>query len=138
MLSNYIPDHIALQRDPNLSNFDSQFDAGAHSRAFESEVGQQIYDLLTSRIGVAMLVGAVCSASSRPPVAGIEPLLSSQIGDAAFEDAMKRLTGRIVRYIIEHVGGRYETRGVKVTKTLNSHYASGSTYSFPTNIRESA
>lgn len=136
MLKNYTPDRVSLDRDPNLA--DLKFDAGSHTPAFESETGQHIYRLLTSRIGVAMLIGAVCSASSRPPVVGIEPLLVSQIGEEAFEDEMKRLTGRIVRYIIEHIGGRYETRGVKVTKALNSHYSSGSTYSFPTSVRRSA
>ena len=136
MLAHFSVDLIALQRDPNLA--DMQFAPGSHAPAFQSETGQHIYDLLTSRIGVAMLVGAVCSASSRPPVVGTEPLLASQIGEPAFEDAMKRLTGRIVRYVIEHLGGKYETRGVKVTQTLHSHYASGSTYSFPNAVRRSA
>lgn len=136
MLTNFSVDGIALQRDPNLA--DLSFQAGSHSPAFESETGQRIYDLLTSRIGVAMLVGAVCSASSRPPVVGTEPLLASQIGEAAFSDEMKRLTGRIVRYIVEHIGGKYDTRGVKVTQTLASHYSSGSTYSFPNEVRRSA
>lgn len=128
MFSNFSVDSIALQRDPNLA--DLQFQAGAHSPAFESDTGKRIFELLTSRIGVAMLIGAVCSAPSRPPVVGVEPLLASEIGETAFEDAMKRLTGRIVRYIIEHIGGKYGTRGVKVTQALASHYSSGSTYSF--------
>jgi hypothetical protein len=135
MLRNYTPDRVALERDPNLKDFDEHFDAGAHSPAFETEVGQHIYDLLTSRIGVAMLIGAVCSASSRPPVVGTEPLLASQIGEDAFADDKKRLTGRIIRYIIEYIGGRYETRGIKVTKALNSHYSSGAIYSFPETVR---
>jgi hypothetical protein len=136
MLRNYTPDRVALERDPNLANF--QFDAGAHTPAFETEVGQRIFDLLTSRIGVAMLIGAVGSASSRPPVVGTEPLLASQIGEEAFADDKKRLTGRIVRYIIEYIGGKYETRGVKVTKTLKSNYASGAIYSFPDSVRHQA
>jgi hypothetical protein len=128
MLPHYAIDRIALERDPNLANL--VFDAGSHSTAYESDVGQAIFALLTSRLGVAMLIGAVCSARSRPPVVGIEPLLASQLGDAAFTDPMKRLTGRIVRYVIEHVGGEYETRGVRVTEELGSHYKSGSTYTF--------
>ena len=133
MLPHFTPDQIALERDPNLVDF--EFNAGSHSSAYESEVGQRVFNLLTSRLGLAMLIGAVCSAQSRPPVVGIEPLLASQIGDAAFEDPMKRLTGRIVRYIIEHIGGNYGSRGVKVTKELESHYKSGSTYYFETQIR---
>jgi hypothetical protein len=133
MLPRFFPDRIALERDPSLAAL--VFDAGSHSTAFQTEVGQRIFDLLTSRLGVAMLIGAVCSAQSRPPVVGIEPLLASQIGEAAFTDPMKRLTGRIVRYIVEHVGGSYGSRGVKVTEELGSHYKSGSTYSFPASIR---
>ena len=133
MLPHFSPDRVALERDPNLA--DLVFEAGSHSTAFESEVGQRIFELLTSRLGVAMLIGAVCSAQSRPPVVGIEPLLASEIGDAAFEDPMKRLTGRIVRYIVEYIGGKYGSRGVKVTEDLGSHYKSGSTYSFDAGIR---
>ncbi len=128
MFSHYTPDAVALERDPNLADF--AFDAGSHASAYESETGQAIFKLLTSRVGVAMLIGAVCSAKSRPPVVGLEPLLVSEIGEAAFNDSMKRLTGRIVRYVVEHLGGRYGSRGVKVTEDLNSHYKSGSTYSF--------
>ena len=128
MLPQFTPDQVALERDPNLSNF--LFDAGSHSTAFESEIGQAVFALLTSRLGVAMLIGAVCSAKSRPPVVAIEPLLASRLGASAFTDPMKRLTGRIVRYIIEHVGGEYGSRGVRVTEDLGSHYKSGSTYSF--------
>lgn len=134
MIANYAPDATSLSRDPNLSDF--IFDAGSHSTAFSSETGAAVYDLLTSRIGVSMLIGAVASAPSRPPVVGIEPLLVSEIGEDAFTDEMKRLTGRIVRYVIEHLGGRYEGRGIKVTKALNSHYSSGSTYSLPASVRK--
>lgn len=133
MLSNYNLDATDLSQDPDLADMD--FDAGSHSTAFASQTGAKIYDLLSSRIGVAMLIGAVSSAPSRPPVVGIEPLLASQIGQDAFSDEMKRLTGRIVRYVIEHIGGTYSGRGIKVTKALGSNYSSGSTYTFPASIR---
>lgn len=133
MLTYFSPDSIALEREPNLANM--KFNANSLSSAYESEIGQRIFSLLTSRLGAAMLIGAVCSAPSRPAVVGTEPLLASQIGEAAFEDDMKRLTGRIVRYIIEHFGGHYGSRGVKVSEKLESHYKSGSTYSFSNNIR---
>ena len=133
MLPNYHLDAIALQSDANLSSLN--FDAGQFSAEFETEVGQEIYGLLTSRIGVALLLGAVFSAESRPPVLAIEPLLSSQVGSGAFDDGMKRLTGRIIRYVIQHLGGDYGQRGVKVPEGLGSHYKSGSTYSFASSIR---
>lgn len=124
MLKNYALDARALERDPNLS--DLHFEPGTHVPAFKQDVGQRIYDLTTSRFGVAALIGAVASAPSRPPVVALEPLLVSEIGPEAFTDEMKKLTGRIVRFVIEHIGGRWVRRGIKVSR--GSRYKSGSTY----------
>lgn len=128
MLPNFKLDPVALEQDPNLA--DLAFDPGPQSTVFHTNIGQQIFALLSSRIGVAMLIGAVASAPSRPPVVGVEPLLNAQLGDAAFEDNYKRLIGRITRFILEHVGMEHDTRGVKVAKNLPSHFSSGSTYKF--------
>jgi len=125
MLKNYALDARALERDPNLT--DLHFEPGTHAPAFSQETGRKIYDLASSRFGVALLIGAVTSAPSRPPVVALEPLLLSEIGPAAFTDEMKKLTGRIVRFVIEHIGGRWERRGIKVSR--NSRYKSGSVYS---------
>lgn len=122
----YQIDSISLQRDPNLSDF--YFYPGSHTGAFESSNGQAIHDFLTSRLGVAVLMGAVIAAPSRPPVIATEPFIAKLVGDAAFTDEMKKYTGRVVRQIIEHLGGKWVRRGVKVT--VPSRYGSGSIYSF--------
>lgn len=122
----YTIDSVSLQSDPNMS--DLCFYPGSHTAAYESETGQAIHDFLTSRLGVAVLMGAVIAAPSRPPVIATEPFVAKLVGDAAFTDEMKKYTGRVVRQIIEHLGGQFVRRGVKVTVT--SRYGSGSIYTF--------
>ena len=126
MLTDYILDDTALQPDPNLEGM--TFSAGSHGPAFASETGQEIYRLLISRFGVAVLVGAIVSAPSRPPVIATEPWVHRLVGDAAFTDEMKQLTGKLVRAIVEHIGGRWVRKGQKVT--VESRYSSGSIYTF--------
>jgi hypothetical protein len=91
-----------------------------------------IYRFLTSRLGVGVLMGAVIAAPSRPPVIATEPFIAKLVGDAAFTDDMKKYTGRVVRQIIEHLGGAFVRRGVKVT--VESRYGSGSIYTFGGNL----
>lgn len=129
MFSNYILDRVALERDPNLIKM--HFDPGAQVSVFETPEGKLAFDLITSRVGLALLVGAVCSAPSRPPVVAIEPLLVEKLGNSVFEDGMKRLVGRIVRFTLEHVGARYGERGIKVSSSVESNFKSGSTYLLP-------
>lgn len=126
MPNNYRPDRISLSRDPNLDGF--TFDPGSHGNAYGTPIGQGIYELLTSRLGVAVLMGAVIAAPSRPPVIATEPFVLQHVGSAGFTDEMKKYTGRLVRYIVEHLGGRWVRRGVKVT--VVSEYGSGSIYTF--------
>ncbi|MEG3153459.1 hypothetical protein [Sphingomonas sp. RB1R13] len=108
------------------------FYPGSHIAAHDSETGQAIHDFLTSRLGVAVLMGAVIAAPSRPPVIATEPFIAKLVGDAGFTDEMKKYTGRVVRQIVEHLGGKWVRRGVKVTVT--SRYGSGSIYTFGGNL----
>lgn len=126
MRTTYLLDKTSLQTDPNLANL--YFIAGSHTPAYESPTGQAIYDFLTSRLGVGVLMGAVIAAPSRPPVIATEPFIAKLVGDEAFTDDMKKYTGRVVRQIIEHIGGAFVRRGVKVT--VPSRYGSGAIYSF--------
>ena len=126
MLENYTLDSTALQFDPNLQGM--AFTPSSHAPAHDSATGQKIYNLLTSRLGVAVLVGAVVAAPSRPPVIATEPFILRLAGVEAFTDDMKKYTGRVVRFIIEQLGGRWVRRGVKVT--VDSNYGSGSIYTF--------
>ena len=120
----YVLDKTAREPDFNLVGM--PFTPNSHAPAHDSATGQQIYGFLTSRIGVALLIGSVIAAPSRPPVIATEPFLAKIIGEDAFTDEMKKYTGRVVRFIIEHLGGAWVRRGVKVT--VESRYGSGSIY----------
>lgn len=126
MTKTYLLDTTALQADPNL--VDLHFTPNSHAPAHDSQTGQAIFTFLTSRLGVAVLVGAVVAAPSRPPVIATEPFIAKIVGEVAFTDDMKKYTGRVVRFIIEHLGGSFVRRGVKVT--VDSRYGSGSIYTF--------
>lgn len=126
----FVLDQLMRQPDPNMA--DLFFYPRSHTTAHESPTGQMIHDFLTSRLGVAVLIGAVLSAPTRPPVVAAEPFLAKLIGSEAFTVEMKKYTGRVVRQIIEHLGGALVRRGVKIT--VPSHYGSGSIYSFNGNL----
>lgn len=120
-------DDIALSRDPRFVEF--EFDASNLRPAYETDQGRKLLDLLLSRYAVSALTGAICAAPSKPPVPAVQSILSDQIGEPAFENAMKQLTGRIIRQIVEHLGGRHVRRGVPITVTCR--YTKGSVYEFP-------
>lgn len=121
----YIIDAVVLEPDPTMARF--SFYPRSHVSAHESETGQAIYRFLTSRLGLAVLIGAVLAAPSRPPAVAAEPFLAELIGEDAFSDAMKKYTGRLIRQIVEHFGGTHVRRSVKTT--VPSRYAGGSIYS---------
>ena len=126
----YLLDALSRQLDPNMAKL--FFDPRSHASAHESSAGQAIHDFLTSRLGVGVLIGAVLAAPTRPPVVAAEPFIAKLIGDAAFTDPMKKYTGRVIRQIIEHLGGTFVRRAVKIT--VPSRYGSGSIYSFKGNF----
>ena len=84
MLHTFELDDLALQSDPNLDGM--EFLPGSHANAYASETGQEIYRFLTSRFGVAVLIGAIVSAPSRPHVIATEPWVHRLVGDAGFRD----------------------------------------------------
>lgn len=128
---NYIYDAIALSPDPNLNGLN--LDYGSHKGRFASAEGTKLVSLVRSRAGVLLILGAVTAAPTRPPVVALEHLLATELGAVAFEDDMKRFTGRLVRQIIEHLGGRWVRSGVKVT--VRSRYSKGSIYEFSNRAR---
>ncbi|EKU75851.1 hypothetical protein [Sphingobium yanoikuyae] len=122
----FVLDERSQALDLNMVNF--FFYPMSSAKAHDSPAGQIIHDFLTSRLGVALLIGAVLAAPSRPPIVAAEPFLAMLAGDRAFTDEMKKYTGRVVGQIIGHLGGVFVRRGVKIT--VPSRYGSGSIYSF--------
>ena len=124
----YMMDNTALEEDPNFSFMYGGLYFSSSDAAYASETGTLIRNFLTSRMGVALLMGAIIAAPSRPPIVAAEPFIAMLAGEGAFTDEMKKYTGKLLRAIVEKFGGRWVRRGVKVT--VPSRYGTGSIYTF--------
>jgi hypothetical protein len=110
---------------PALSDLDLKH--GNYKALGESPMGKALGEVMKSEAVVLSLIAAQTAAPSRPPVVGIHRLLKHSLGEKIFEPDFKRLTGRYVRQILEHLGFRWKRSGVDVIVS-NSPYASGSIY----------
>jgi hypothetical protein len=126
IMKKYALDTVSRQRDPNLRGL--IFDHGSFTSLAATATGQAIESILTSRAAVAALVGAISAAPSRPPQPAVEQFLADDAGNAAFENETKKMIGRMIRQIVEHLGGRWVRRGVPVT--VKSSFSKGSIYAF--------
>ena len=115
-----------LLRDPNLTGFTP--DLGQYLNVHSPADTKTLISVLTSIEGVNRLIGSISSAPTRPPVVAIEALVFDALGKQAFVDESKKLIGRIVRQIVEHLGGKWVRRGVKTN--VPSRFNRGSIYSF--------
>ncbi len=113
-----------LSRDPNLIGFEPDY--GNFANVGSPEFRAQITAVLTSAEAVNRIIGSVSAAPSRPPVAAIEQLLVDHGGETAFDKEPKKMVGRLIRQIIEHLGGQFVRRGVPVT--VASRFKKGSIY----------
>jgi hypothetical protein len=122
----YVYYPAVMQPDPNLESFVP--DVGSFKTLAESPKGRTIIDVLTSVAGVNLLLGSILAAPSRPPVVAVERVLTHHLSEDAFDDDTKRFIGRLIRKIVEHLGGRWVRKGVKIT--VPSTFSKGSIYSF--------
>jgi hypothetical protein len=120
------PDQTDLTLRPGLDV--EAFDPGTHRAVHESATGQAIFGFYGSRFGTALLTGAILTAPSRSPVVAGEPFLYDLIGDDAFADPVKQYTGKVIKWAVEQIGGRWVRYNGKVPPS--SLYKSGSLYTF--------
>jgi hypothetical protein len=127
----FIIDRPMCELHPNMPKYPMLW----HWQTHEGDVRPMIDAVLTSRLGVSLIAGAILAAPSRPPIVALEPFLAELVGDKAFSVEMKKYTGRLLKQVIEHLGGTFVRRAVKVT--VPSRYRSGSIYRFgkPLQIR---
>lgn len=116
----------SLTRDPNLAGFEPDY--GNFAKVGTPEFREQIAAILTSVEAVNRIIGSVSAAPTRPPVAAIEQLLVDHGGETAFEKEAKKMTGRLIRQIVEHLGGSFVRRGVPLN--VASRFKKGSIYKF--------
>ena len=115
-----------LARDPNLAGFEPDY--GNFANVGSPEFRTQITSILTSVEAVNRIIGSVSAAPTRPPVAAIEQLRADHGGDTAFDKEPKKMVGRLIRQIVEHLGGQFVRRGVPLN--VASRFKKGSIYRF--------
>jgi hypothetical protein len=120
------PYTATLSRDPNLAGFEPDY--GNFANVGSPEFRSHITAVLTSVEAVNRIIGSVSAAPSRPPVAAIEQLLVDHGGETAFDKEPKKMIGRLIRQIIEHLGGSFVRRGVPLN--VASRFKKGSIYTF--------
>lgn len=113
-----------LSRDPNLIGFEPDY--GNFANVGSPEFRAQITAVLTSAEAVNRIIGSVSAAPSRPPVVAIEQLLVDHGGETAFDKEPKKMVGRLIRQIVEHLGGQFVRRGVPIN--VASRFKKGSIY----------
>ena len=113
-------------RDPNLSRFTPDF--GQYETILGTALCNQIAQVVMSVEGLNRLIGAVIAGPSKTPVPALEQLLDGSVGSQAFVDNAKKLTGRLVRQVLEEVGGKWVRAGAKAP--IGSRYNRGSIYTF--------
>ena len=106
---------------------DLELKHGNYKAIGESTFGRLLGEVMKSEAAVIALVTSQLVAPSRPPIVAIGKLLKHAVGERAFEPDVKRLTGRYVRQILEHLDFAWKRSGVDVIIT-SSPYASGSIY----------
>ena len=118
-------------RHPSFLKFDIDYSLlGPSVTLAKSASGQQIIESMLSRDAVNAVIGAITVAPSRPPQPALDRYLLPVIGMRAADDDVKILVGRVLRQMIEYLGGTRIRPGVAVT--VASVFANGSIYSLPT------
>ena len=115
-----------LTADSNLKDLQPNF--GSFANLGTDEFRQSIWATLVSVQAVNRVIGSVSAAPSRPPVKAVESLLLEYVGEPAFADEAKKMVGRLMRQIIEYLGGNFVRRGVPLN--VESRFTKGSIYKF--------
>lgn len=118
--------HSSLIRDPAFALFVPNL--GQYANVHTPGDRDKLLAALTSVQGVNRLIGAILSAPSRPPVVAVESLVFETLGVIAFSLESKKMIGRVVRQIVEHLGGHWVRRGAKANGL--SRFNRGSIYTF--------
>lgn len=114
-----------LKIDPRMLDFDPTL--GPQAKLRHTPLGQEIEHLYTSYAGITAILASIRIASQRQPVVAVEPFLLELAGEGAFTDEFKQYAGRIMRAVVERLGGRLVGSRRVVGR---SRYASGSIYTF--------
>ena len=119
---------------PALANFALNRSRLGPSAAFAlTALGMALLHLLVREPVVCALLGALEAAPSKSPLPALDRYLLAHIGPDATQDDAKRFVGRVVRQVIEHLGGAHVRDGAEIQ--VASIFTTGSIYSLPTVTR---
>ena len=123
-----------MQRHPRFKSFvlDNK-QLGPSAPFAQTSIGKLVIEVLLSTDAVNALLGAIDAAPARPPHPALDRHLLPVLGPAALDDSVKILCGRVVRQVVEHLGGRHVRKGVPIT--VASVFANGSVYVLPSTRR---
>jgi hypothetical protein len=125
---------IPLDPHPELANFqlDESKLAGRSGPLARSVEGQRLLEILKSRDAVCAVIGAIDADPDASPLPALHRYLVWHLGMIAADDEMKILAGRILRQIVEHLGGTHHPPKVIAVGGI---FTSGSVYDLPTTQR---
>ncbi len=116
-----------MRRHPRFKSFVLDYSQLGPSAPFaRTPEGRSVIDVVLSTGAVDAVLGAIDSSPARPPHPALDRHLLPVIGSAALDDGVKILCGRVVRQLVEHLGGRHVRKGVSIT--VASVFANGSIY----------
>lgn len=123
-----------LDLHPDLTDF--QLDhgrlAGRSGPLARSAEGERLIEVLTSRDAVCAVVGAIDAYPNASPLPALHRYLLGHLGIVAADDEMKILAGRVLRQVIEHLGGTH-VRSEEIE--VGGIFTSGAVYELPTTQR---
>ncbi len=121
MIFKHKPELGLLNFDAEIEPYDPQ-----HFRAqLQSETGQRIFEVVTSRDG--KLIAAIATRRRDPVVPDLEPFIDAAAGPEAFQDRYKQFTGHLVKHVVQCMDGEIDKRDVDVN-IPNSRYTRATRY----------
>ena len=126
--------NLLMNVHSGLTNFSLRRDRLGPSASFTTTaLGMALIQLLMEEPVVCALLGAIDAAPSKSPLPALDRYLLARIGADVAQDDPKRFIGRLVRQIVEHLGGTHVRDGADIQ--VASIFTTGSIYSLPTTQR---
>lgn len=89
-----------------------EFDAGSFSDVFNTPIGQAVWEFLHKETSIACL--ETTTYLRRPALEGLQPHLQAAFGKDIEDDRVKRMTGKMVRQVMESIGYELDQRDVGI------------------------